>query len=98
MLIRAGRLHVHVGDVAEVQFLLGQRHLPLLPKVPVGGVKASEGLHRQEEDQLEVWHTAGRLLAFQRQDECISGSHCFFGNDIKSSKWAGDTSPISVTR
>ena len=75
VLVALGRGDEEIGHVVAVQLALLLLHLVPLPIVAVGGMHLAEGLHRQEEDQLEVGHALARRrrAALQRGDETISG-------------------------
>ena len=75
VIIPPGGVDVQRGHVSSMQLTLPLLHLIPLVVSPVGRMNLAKGLHREEEDQLEVRHTALRRPAFQRCNEPFSWSH-----------------------
>jgi Acetyltransferase (GNAT) domain len=74
-----GRCDVEVGHVPPVQLALPLLHLEPLLVVSVDRVDFPEGLHRQEEDELEVRHPPGGRPQFQCGDHAFARRHGEFG-------------------
>ena len=72
-----GRGDVEVGHVAAVELALLLLHLVPLAIGAVARMDLAEGLHRQEEDQLEMGHAPGHRPAVQRGDESFARRHIF---------------------
>jgi hypothetical protein len=75
MLKSLGGPDVGLCHVDTMEKTLALRHLKPLTVVPVRGVNTTKRLHGQEEDELEVRHTASDRALLQGSDETLSGFH-----------------------